>query len=106
MMKAVKCPNCGANISLDEQETSICEFCGTPFVAEKEITPTTNTVQTINNYYSLPNNLPNMRLPKTKRPVLNVGLAIFLCLLFFWLGIIYIVSVKSRQKEWDDKYTY
>lgn len=110
-MKAGKCPNCGANISVDEaKETGVCEFCGTPFVTEKAISTTTNnttnTAQTINYYYSSNGESANMRVPKTKRPVLNVGLAIFLCFFYLFPGLIYIASVKSSQKAWDDKYTY
>lgn len=113
-MKAGKCPNCGANILVDEvKDAGVCEFCGTPFVTEKAIslitnntTTTTNTAQTINYYYSSNGNTANMRVPKTKRPVLNVGLAIFLCLFYLFPGLIYIASVKASQKAWDDKYTY
>lgn len=35
---AAKCPECGANISVDDtREAGICEYCGTAFVTEKVI---------------------------------------------------------------------
>ena len=35
---AAKCPECGANINVDEsKDAGICEFCGTAFVTEKAI---------------------------------------------------------------------
>ena len=65
-MKAGKCPNCGANISVDEtKDAGICEFCGTAFVTEKaiyNINNTSNNAQTIiNNYYTVSSdgNIPN-----------------------------------------------
>lgn len=33
-----KCPNCGANLSIDDsKEAAVCEYCGTPYVVEKAI---------------------------------------------------------------------
>ena len=108
-MKSAKCPNCGANITVDEtKDANICEYCNSPFVTEKAIVQTNNTTtnnaQTINNYYA--SKETNIRIPKKPRPVLNVGLAIVLCLFYIFPGVIYISYVKSKQKEWDDKYTY
>lgn len=110
-MKSAKCPSCGANITVDEtKDAGICEFCNTPFITEKAISQTNNTTtnnaQTINYYYGSNESSRNVRVPKTERPVLNVGLAIFLCFFYIFPGLIYIASVKKRQKEWDDKYTY
>lgn len=35
---AAKCPQCGANIKVDEEkDAGICEYCGTPFITEKAI---------------------------------------------------------------------
>lgn len=35
---AAKCPECGANISVDDTRgAGICEYCGTAFVTEKVI---------------------------------------------------------------------
>lgn len=32
------CPNCGAKLKIDSnQEAAVCEFCGTPFIVEKDI---------------------------------------------------------------------
>ena len=33
-----KCPNCGANLSVDSsKEAAICEYCGTPYIVEKAV---------------------------------------------------------------------
>lgn len=45
---AAKCPECGANINIDEtKDAGICEYCGTAFVTEKVIN---------NNYINIVNN--------------------------------------------------
>lgn len=47
-----KCPNCGANIKIDEnQKKGICEHCGTEYVTEDII----NNYQTINHYNTTQN---------------------------------------------------
>lgn len=44
---AAKCPNCGANIEVDNSlEAGICKYCGTPFVTEKAINNYTNIYNT------------------------------------------------------------
>ena len=35
---AAKCPQCGANLNVDEtKDACVCEYCGTPFITEKAI---------------------------------------------------------------------
>lgn len=49
---AAKCPQCGANIKVDEEkDAGICEYCGTPFITEKAIN-NYNTYVTNNNVYN------------------------------------------------------
>ena len=52
------------------------------------------------------NLIDNKNTSNEPRPRVNVSLAILLCLFYLFPGIIYIASVKKKQKEWDDKYTY
>lgn len=113
-MKSAKCPNCGANISVDEsKDAGICEFCNTPFVTDKALSivnNTSNNAQTIiNNYYNVPNptnsaNNPVAQDTETPRPKVNIWIAIFLFYLYIFPGIIYICSVKKQQEEWDEKH--
>lgn len=109
-MKIGKCPNCGANINIDEtRDAGICEFCNTPYISEKamnHINNTSNNAQTIiNNYYTVPNSTVTERKisvqEKTPRPKIKVWLAILLCYFYIFPGIIYIFSVRKKQKEWD-----
>lgn len=112
-MKPAKCPNCGASISVDEsKDAGICEFCNTPFVTDKAISfvnNTSNNAQTIiNNYYNIPNPTSNINKSathnvETPRPKINILLAILLCYLYIFPGIIYISSVKKKQREWDER---
>lgn len=44
---AAKCPQCGANINVDNtKEAGICSYCGTAFITEKAI----SLYQTVNNF--------------------------------------------------------
>lgn len=53
-----KCPNCGANIKVDEEkDASICEFCGTPFIVDKAIS---NYNITNNNDFKISNATINL----------------------------------------------
>lgn len=111
-MKECKCPNCGAGISIDEnKEVNKCQYCNTSFETEKAIlsgTTNNNNAQVINYYYSTPANNKNSTNLKVAppRPKLNGFLAFILFCFYIFPGIIYVVSVKNAQKEWDDKYTY
>lgn len=70
----------------------------------------TNNANTIvNNYYNT--QVPEMRTQRVQylkmappRPKINIGLAILLCWLYIFPGLIYIGSVKNKQREWDEKY--
>ena len=114
-MRAAKCPNCGANISVDEsKDAGICEFCNTPFITEKAISQTSNTSNNahtiINNYYNSASNTStqpkptNNSISKDPRPELNIFITIFLLCFYFFPGIIYIFIILRRQKEWDEKH--
>lgn len=117
-MKNAKCTNCGANIEVDEtKEAGVCKYCNSAYVTEKAIqnyntnvtNNATNNAQTIvNNYYTAAPVQENVRIkkiiPTEPRPKINVGLAILLCWLYIIPGIIYIGSVRNKQREWDEKY--
>ena len=126
-MKVAKCPNCGANITIDEtKDAGLCEFCNTPFVTDKVITQigTSNNAQTIiNNYYTTPSapsvsptpsrSAPSYSAPSTSqygayvgtppRPKVNILIAIILFYLYIIPGFIYLRWVKKKQKEWDER---
>ena len=98
-MKQVKCPNCGANIRIEEGKMSaICEFCDSTFLAENSSnqsnTSSNNDTKVINNYITNSTTI-------SKRPVLHMWVAVLLILFSFWLGIIYIIYIKHLQKKWD-----
>lgn len=114
-MKSIKCPNCGAYVSINESKNvGICEYCSTPLVFEKtlsDVNDKSNNTQTIiNNYYNTPN--PNIDIKnhslqsveKSHRPEVNVLVAFILCCFYIWPGLIYIFSIKSAQKEWDKRH--
>jgi len=110
-MKAAKCTSCGANIEIDEtKDAGICQYCNSPYSTEKAIknynNSTTNNAQVINNYYGNEPNNQTLKVPRTERPKLNIGLAILGCIFYVFPGLIYIAYIKQKQKEWDDKYTY
>jgi hypothetical protein len=55
---AAKCPNCGANVQVDEsKESGICIHCNTSFITEKAINnyntyvSNTNTTNVVKNIY-------------------------------------------------------
>ena len=94
-MKPAICPNCGANITVDERkDAGICEFCNTAFVTEKaisQINHTSNNAQTIiNNYYNTqaPTQTQKEVEPPEPSPTINVGLAVF-CACFIYSQALY-----------------
>lgn len=113
-MKNAKCTNCGATIEVDEKQSAgICKYCNSAYVTEKAIEQynnsvsniATNNAQTIvNNYYNAAEAKSNVVQIVEPRPKLKVGLAIFLCCLYFFPGVLYIASVKKKQREWDKTY--
>ncbi len=114
-MKAAKCTSCGANLTIDETiEAGICPYCNAMYSTEKAIknyisnTTNNNTTnaQVINNYYGNKDNTTNIRVARTPRPKLNVGIAILGFIFYIIPGILYVIHIQKKQKEWDDKYTY
>lgn len=94
-MKTVKCPNCGANMNLNDTK---CEFCDSTFIKE---TNNSHIETHINNY----NNNTTVKVPK-RRPVVRVSVVIVLCFISAFFAIFYILVVKHEQKKWDNTYTY
>lgn len=106
-MKAAKCPNYGANITIAEtKDAGICEFCNTAFVTEKAISyvnNTSNNAQTIiNNYYTY--TAPTANTIHPDRPKINMVIALLLFWCYIIPGIIYVRSVRKKQKKWDAKH--
>ena len=107
-MKVEKCPNCGASIHLENGAVA-CEYCGTKFkVKKQEPEKTSNTQTIINNYYSTPTSTP-ARQPIQKpaykpRPKINFLVAIILLWFYVLPGLIYISSVRQKQRAWDAIY--
>lgn len=93
-MKTVKCPNCGANMNLNDTK---CEFCDSTFIKE---TNNSHIETHINNY-----NNTTVKIPK-RRPVVRVSVVIILCFISVFFAIFYIIVVKHEQKKWDNTYTY
>ena len=99
-MKLYKCPGCGANIYNDKnKDINRCEYCNTPFATDepeakaKTSSVAQNIVKT------------SVYVEKPPRPRLNIFLTIFLFWFYFFPGLIYVASVKSKQKAWDEKYS-
>lgn len=95
----LKCPNCGADISTDDAQTSgKCPYCNSRFAAEKKPEPKPeSTKDTTASIY-------NSVRPKNPRPRIKFGI---LFLLFFISGplfIAYIIYIEIKKKEWDMKY--
>lgn len=48
---AAKCPQCGANLNVDEtKDACVCEYCGTPFITEKAINNYNISITNQNNF--------------------------------------------------------
>ena len=103
-MKSAKCPSCGASVTINETKgVGVCEFCGTTFIADKEVSitsGTSNNAQTIiNNYYGAPNQTGAVNQPVNQQPIIKyveprprvrIWLAILLLYFYVFPGIIYI----------------
>ena len=98
-MNNLKCPNCGADITTDDAQTSgKCPYCNSRFAAEKRPEPKPDTTQ--ETYAKIYNSVR----PKKPRPRLRFGI---LLLLFFFGGplfLVYIIYVEARKRAWDLKY--
>lgn len=94
-MKTIKCPNCGANIYIEDYNRDThCEYCDTPFIKEG-----------LNQSHEDPDiALKENNIDNSKRPQINIGLAIFLFILNFAFGMIYVMSVTIHQLTWDHKH--
>lgn len=111
-MKQAKCTSCGANIEVDENsEVGTCPYCKAAYATDKAIknfnNTTNNNANVINNYYGSASNAnSNIKIPKTQRPKVSIPLTLLGLYCGFFPGIIYLIYIKKKQKEWDDKYTY
>lgn len=62
-----KCPNCGAALKVDtNDDASICEFCGTPFITEKAINVKGDYIQNITNINTKQDNEYSAEIEESK----------------------------------------
>ena len=110
-MKLNKCPHCGASVTVSGENRLIkCDYCNSTFEVEgyKEqkgnVEENTNP-QVINNYFdSSAAGNSNKRVPK--RPKFSLVGGVLLFIISPFCAFIYFIVVKSKQKAWDNKYTY
>ena len=117
-MKPARCPNCGADIMVNElNSTVVCDFCNTPLNTQNAINqinnPSVYSQSMTNNYcntmfqskYKSSNTKKtsnHIQLIKPKhKPKLNIPLTIVLFLLLIFPGIIYVTSIKKKQEKWN-----
>ena len=95
----LKCPNCGADISTDDAQTSgKCPYCNSRFAAEKKPEPKTNT--TNENYASIYNAVR----PKKPRPRIKFGI-LFLLFFIIWNCTSSSFNFRKRNnKEKDNQF--
>jgi hypothetical protein len=93
-MRTIKCPNCGANIYIEDyNNSSHCEYCGTPFAKDPH--------EKLSQNHTSDSNKPTTAKCCDGRPHINVGLAIFLFLLNVTFGMIYMLCVILKQVKWE-----
>jgi hypothetical protein len=106
----MKCSNCGAEA--DDSLYRVCPYCKTKLengLADATVGTAHQPSQIVinNGFQPMPMSAAvGMKIPKTPRPKLNVGVAVIGLFFYVIPGLIYIISVKSAQKKWDEKYTY
>ena len=110
-MRINKCPYCGASVSTKEAIVT-CQYCNSTFTNDNfKETKTDET--TINTNIPKPekasdnpftnNDWTSVDVPP--RPKLNLFIILILFFMgFVVIGIVYILIVHSKQKEWDKKY--
>lgn len=105
-MQNLKCPNCGADITTDDAQTSgRCPYCNSRFAAEKKPEPTYTPEQqkVIEDFQ--PTNTPIFTVdPNKPRPRVRLPLLILFLMLgpIFFIG--YIVITELKKSEWDKKH--
>ncbi len=81
-----KCPNCGARVEQKEEKILVCEYCGSQF----------------DNALIITNEQGQLIVPP--RPSLSLDVTLVLAMFLVFPGIIYALSVFSKQKKWDHLY--
>ena len=101
-MKSVKCNNCNANLSLDENlKTLTCSYCGSvKYLEETDKIKSENYQPTVSK--SVEESVSDSTVPA--RPKVNGWLCLLLFMCYFWPGIVYLAIIESKQKKWDAKY--
>ena len=108
-MNNLKCPNCGADITTnDAQTTGRCIYCNSRFAAEKKPEPTPPPQPAQLEPTPLSDLIrPNITIHTgEKRPRIKFGLALIFLMLgpFFFFG--YIILTEIRKKAWDKEHKH
>lgn len=99
-MRVVKCPNCGAQVSNSPSNgRQVCEYCNSSLVNEE---PIVKVVETSNQgeYYK-DDVEPRKYRSYEPRPRISMFLAVVLCWINIFVGLVYIGIMKHKQHEWD-----
>ena len=102
-MTNLKCPNCGADITDDQAQSSgKCIYCGSRFASkkvEKQEPPQQLYIPPVNEKHHKESKKPNRRRPRLKP---------FLLFVFFFMGPVffvgYIVLTEIRKREYDKEF--
>ena len=104
----LKCPNCGADITTDDaQSTGKCPYCNSRFAAEKKpaptYTPPTETQKTASDIFKPLKPIITVSGDKPRPRIRPLWLVLTCCLgPFFLVG--YIILTEMRKKSWDEEH--
>lgn len=86
-MEQNKCPNCGASATtISKDGNKVCAYCKYKYPEKKS-----------ENLFDL--NLGGSN--SVERPKINIAILIILLILWWPVGLIYVIVISSKQKEWD-----
>ena len=98
-MKNIKCPNCGADITTTEaQTTGKCDYCNSRFAPEKEKPVVAEPAPEPEKEFL---NGDIFESKGKKRPRIKIGLLIFFAMCGPVFFISYIVITEIKKHEWD-----
>lgn len=101
-VKNLKCSNCSANLSLDDNlKTLTCPYCGSVKYFDEDPTSPEHTLYKEKLVVESEEN--NTYIPP--RPKANFLLTIILLCMYFWPGLIYLILIGHAKKKWDQKYS-
>ena len=102
-IKEARCPNCGAALKANPHKYNVvCLYCGSRFFKEERVI---NSDKKEDEPKSVTIFCRDRKAPPP-RPKIRGCLLIFLFVLNFWPGLVYIIIMKNKMKEWDNKYGF